>query len=87
MNEFPIEQLLTYDVIVVAGQGKEHCVWTIDDLLEGDDERERALAPCTYLLEDAPRPSSCPEWTTRRKRTPLSTVSRRPGCTSSARRS
>src|SRR5919204_4062580 len=36
-----IEKLLAFDVVVVAGQAKSHCVaWTIDDLLEG----ERAAA-------------------------------------------
>jgi nicotinamidase-related amidase len=53
VNDALIERLLGFDAVVVAGQAKSHCVaWTIDDLLEGDDERERALAPRTYLLED-----------------------------------
>jgi nicotinamidase-related amidase len=61
MNELLIEQLSLYDAIVVAGQAKSHCVaWTIDDLLEGDDERERALAPRTYLLEDCTSPVVVP---------------------------
>ena len=61
MNDLLIEQLLLYDAIVVAGQAKSHCVaWTIDDLLEGDDERERALAPRTYLLEDCTSPVVVP---------------------------
>jgi nicotinamidase-related amidase len=52
-NDLLIQQLSLYDAIVAAGQAKSHCVaWTIDDLLEGDDARERALAPRTYLLED-----------------------------------
>jgi len=60
-NDLLIEQLLLYDAIVVAGQAKSHCVaWTIDDLLEGDDERERALAPRTYLLEDCTSPVVVP---------------------------
>ena len=61
VNELLIEQLLLYDAIVVGGQAKSHCVaWTIDDLLEGDDERERALAPRTYLLEDCTSPVVVP---------------------------
>ena len=61
MNDLLIQQLLGYDAIVVAGQAKSHCVaWTIDDLLEGDDERERALAPRTYLLEDCTSPVVVP---------------------------
>jgi nicotinamidase-related amidase len=60
-NDLLIEQLSLYDAIVVAGQAKSHCVaWTIDDLLEGDDERERALAPRTYLLEDCTSPVVVP---------------------------
>jgi nicotinamidase-related amidase len=60
-NDLLIQQLLLYDVIVVAGQAKSHCVaWTIDDLLEGDDARERALAPRTYLLEDCTSPVVVP---------------------------
>ncbi len=53
VNDALIERLLAFDAVVIAGQAKSHCVaWTIDDLLHGDDERERALAPRTYLLED-----------------------------------
>jgi nicotinamidase-related amidase len=60
-NDLLIQQLLLYDAIVVAGQAKSHCVaWTIDDLLEGDDARERALAPRTYLLEDCTSPVVVP---------------------------
>ena len=41
-NDALIEELLQFDAVIVAGQAKSHCVaWTIDDLLEGDDERER----------------------------------------------
>jgi nicotinamidase-related amidase len=60
-NDALIERLLSFDAVVVAGQAKSHCVaWTIDDLLEGDDERERALAPRTYLLEDCTSPVVVP---------------------------
>jgi len=45
-----IEKLLTFDVVVVAGQAKSHCMaWTIDDLLEEEAAGER-LAERTYLL-------------------------------------
>jgi nicotinamidase-related amidase len=45
-----VEQLLSYDAVVVAGQAKSHCVaWTIDDLLARLDPR---LAEKVYLLED-----------------------------------
>jgi nicotinamidase-related amidase len=55
-----IERLLTFDAVVVAGQAKSHCMaWTIDDLLEDDDVRER-LAERTYLLEDCTSPVVVP---------------------------
>jgi nicotinamidase-related amidase len=55
-----IEKLLTFDAVVVAGQAKSHCLaWTIDDLLENDDVRER-LAARTYLLEDCASPVVVP---------------------------
>jgi len=55
-----IERLLTFDAVVVAGQAKSHCVaWTIDDLLEDDEVRER-LAERTYLLEDCTSPVVVP---------------------------
>jgi nicotinamidase-related amidase len=60
-NDALISELLQFDAVVVAGQAKSHCVaWTIDDLLEGDDARERALAPRTYLLEDCTSPVVVP---------------------------
>jgi nicotinamidase-related amidase len=60
-NDLLIQQLSLYDLIIVGGQAKSHCVaWTIADLLEGDDERERALAPRTFLLEDCTSPVVVP---------------------------
>jgi nicotinamidase-related amidase len=56
-----IDTLLTFDAVVVAGQAKSHCLaWTIDDLLEDDDVRERRLAERTYLLEDCTSPVVVP---------------------------
>ena len=55
-NTALVEKLLSFDIVVVAGQAKSHCVaWTIDDLLTGEEEREQ-LAPKTYLLEDCTSP-------------------------------
>jgi nicotinamidase-related amidase len=55
-----IEKLLTFDVIVVGGQAKSHCLaWTIDDLLKDQEVRER-LAERTYLLEDCTSPVVVP---------------------------
>jgi nicotinamidase-related amidase len=55
-----INELLTFDLVVVAGQAKSHCVaWTIDDLLT--EPRVRAeLAPKAYLLEDCTSPVVVP---------------------------
>jgi nicotinamidase-related amidase len=56
-----MDALLTFDVVVVAGQAKSHCVaWTIDDLLSGDEETVRRLAKQTYLLEDCTSPVVVP---------------------------
>jgi nicotinamidase-related amidase len=55
-----VDKLLAFDVVVVAGQAKSHCVaWTIDDLLTHEAVRER-LAPRTYLLEDCTSPVVVP---------------------------
>jgi nicotinamidase-related amidase len=55
-----IERLISFDAVVIAGQAKSHCLaWTIDDLLEDDEVRER-LAERTYLLEDCTSPVVVP---------------------------
>jgi nicotinamidase-related amidase len=55
-----IQKLLTFDVVVVAGQAKSHCMaWTIDDLLE-DEAAGEHLAERTYLLEDCTSPVVVP---------------------------
>jgi nicotinamidase-related amidase len=55
-----VDELLAYDVVVIAGQAKSHCVaWTIDDLLEGT-AGERRLAEKVYLLEDCTSPVVVP---------------------------
>jgi nicotinamidase-related amidase len=61
-NTALVERLLEFDAVIVAGQAKSHCVaWTIDDLLEGDDERVERLAHRTYLLEDCSSPVVVPD--------------------------
>ncbi|MFQ5937260.1 MAG: isochorismatase, partial [Acidiferrobacterales bacterium] len=56
-----IGKLLKFDVVVIAGQAKSHCVaWTIDDLLQGTLERDTALARKVYLLEDCTSPVVVP---------------------------
>jgi nicotinamidase-related amidase len=60
-NQKLIEKLLTFDVVVVAGQAKSHCLaWTIDDLLENEEAGVR-LAERTYLLEDCTSPVVVPD--------------------------
>jgi nicotinamidase-related amidase len=55
-----IAKLLTFDAVIVAGQAKSHCLaWTIDNLLEHDESREK-LAQRTYLLEDCTSPVVVP---------------------------
>jgi nicotinamidase-related amidase len=55
-----VQKLLTFDIVIVAGQAKSHCLaWTIDDLLTDADVREH-LAPRTYLLEDCTSPIVVP---------------------------
>lgn len=56
-----IEQLLTYDVLIIGGQAKSHCVaWTIDDLLREIAQTDPALARKVYLLEDCTSPVVVP---------------------------
>jgi nicotinamidase-related amidase len=59
-NAALVEKLLSFDLVVAAGQAKSHCVaWTIDDLLTDDGVHEQ-LAPKTYLLEDCTSPIVVP---------------------------
>jgi nicotinamidase-related amidase len=59
-NTALIEELLTYDAVVVAGQAKSHCLaWTIDDLL-ADTRVGGRLAERTYLLQDCTSPVVVP---------------------------
>lgn len=48
-----IKKLLDFDVVIIAGQAKSHCVaWTIDDLLSEIVTQDESLARKVYLLED-----------------------------------
>lgn len=56
-----IQQLLAFDVIIIAGQAKSHCVaWTIDDLLREIQAHDPKLAQKVYLLEDCCSPVVVP---------------------------
>lgn len=60
-NSHFIENLLAYDVIIIAGQAKSHCVaWTIDDLLNEIKAQDEKLAKKVYLLEDCTSPVVVP---------------------------
>ena len=52
-NTLFIDKLLSFDVVIIAGQAKSHCVaWTIDDLLTEIQARNPDLTKRVYLLED-----------------------------------
>lgn len=56
-----IQKLLNFDVVIIAGQAKSHCVaWTIDDLLTDIQERDPNLTKKVYLLEDCTSPVVVP---------------------------
>ncbi len=56
-----INKLLEFDVLIIAGQAKSHCVaWTIDDLLRDIQKRDPKLAQKVYLLEDCTSPVVVP---------------------------
>jgi nicotinamidase-related amidase len=56
-----LEKMLAFDVVVIAGQAKSHCVaWTIDDLLSSPALRDGGLAEKVYLLEDCTSPVVVP---------------------------
>jgi nicotinamidase-related amidase len=48
-----LEVLLNYDMIIIAGQAKSHCVaWTIADLLGDIKRKDENLAKKVFLMED-----------------------------------
>ena len=56
-----VHHWLGFDLVIIAGQAKSHCVaWTIDDLLTEIRAREPALARKVYLLEDCTSPVVVP---------------------------
>jgi nicotinamidase-related amidase len=56
-----IDKLLQFDMVMIAGQAKSHCVaWTIDDLLRDIYIRDKGLAAKVYLLEDCTSPVVVP---------------------------
>lgn len=56
-----VAELLGYDVLVVAGEAKSHCVsWTLFDLLGEIRSRDPELANKVFLLEDCTSPVVVP---------------------------
>jgi nicotinamidase-related amidase len=56
-----MQKLLEFDVVIIAGQAKSHCVaWTIDDLLRDVLASNRNLVDKVYLLEDCTSPVVVP---------------------------
>jgi nicotinamidase-related amidase len=60
-NSTLIEKLLKFDVVIIAGQAKSHCVaWTIADLLIEIQAIDPTLTRKVYLLEDCTSPVVVP---------------------------
>lgn len=56
-----MESLRSFDVVIVAGQAKSHCVaWTVDHLLEECSVGPEDFAGRVYLLEDCTSPVVVP---------------------------
>jgi nicotinamidase-related amidase len=56
-----IDKLLGFDVVIIAGQAKSHCVaWTIHDLLTEVGAQDPELVRKVYLLEDCTSPVVVP---------------------------
>jgi nicotinamidase-related amidase len=56
-----IQKLLQFDMVIIAGQAKSHCVaWTIDDLLGDILLQDKKLTGKVYLLEDCTSPVVVP---------------------------
>jgi nicotinamidase-related amidase len=56
-----VEKLTEYDLAIITGQAKSHCLaWTINDLLEDIHARDESLVRKVYLLEDTTSPVVVP---------------------------
>ncbi|MEL6494708.1 MAG: isochorismatase [Cyanobacteria bacterium J06623_7] len=56
-----IQKLLDFDILIIAGQAKSHCVaWTIENLLTEIQAIDPKLAQKIYLLEDCMSPVVIP---------------------------
>ncbi|MEL6928084.1 MAG: isochorismatase [Cyanobacteria bacterium J06600_6] len=60
-NTSLVQKLLAFDVLIIAGQAKSHCVaWTIENLLTEIQAVDPNLAQKIYLLEDCMSPVVIP---------------------------
>jgi nicotinamidase-related amidase len=60
-NQAFIDKLTQFDMMIIAGQAKSHCVaWTIDDLLHEVLARDEFQTKKVYLLEDCTSPVVIP---------------------------
>ncbi len=60
-NTALLQSLADYDVVIIAGQAKSHCVaWTIADLLNDIDRSANNLVDKVYILEDCTSPVVIP---------------------------
>jgi nicotinamidase-related amidase len=60
-SEVIYRKLIDFDLVIIAGQAKSHCVArTIADLLDNAMERDKALVKKIYLLEDCTSPVVIP---------------------------
>ncbi|OGO20532.1 MAG: isochorismatase [Chloroflexi bacterium RBG_16_48_8] len=56
-NDAFLQKLTNFEMIVIAGQAKSHCVaWTIDDLLKEMHSKDEEWVRKVYLLEDCTSP-------------------------------
>ena len=61
-NTALIDKLLKFDLVIIAGQAKSHCVaWTVDNLLAEIKNVNPNLTQKIYLLEDCMSPVVIPE--------------------------
>lgn len=57
-----IDKLLGFDLLIITGQAKSHCVaWTVDGLLSEIRNTNEAYAEKVYLLEDCTSPVVVPD--------------------------
>jgi nicotinamidase-related amidase len=60
-NQELIQQLFSFDQLIIAGQAKSHCVaWTVDDFLSEIQQTDPSFAQKVYLLEDCTSPVVVP---------------------------